>query len=152
MHCSARVLRRTICRACILGHPTQSWWIVFHMEQRQHVMRWSCAISSLYLTGTEEALNGLPPPGIERGTFCLQDRCSTTEPHRRDYVNDRDDFEPRVAEISVCKTTRVTAHSTRRMPTPDLFMITTTSVPITMWRLQLTHVYLLVFESGTRDQ
>ena len=24
----------------------------------------------------------MPPPGIEPGTFCLQDRCSTTEPHR----------------------------------------------------------------------
>ncbi len=25
----------------------------------------------------------MPPPRIELGTFCLQDRCSTTEPQRR---------------------------------------------------------------------
>ena len=36
----------------------------------------------------------LPPPGIEPGTFCLQDRCSTTEPHRRNSTCTAQPFQP----------------------------------------------------------
>ena len=35
---------------------------------------------------------GVPPPGIEPGNFCLQDRCSTTEPHRRNFDYYRNHF------------------------------------------------------------
>lgn len=46
----------------------------------------SCAVSMPdgYRSSAEKAL---PPPGIEPGTFCLQDRCSATEPHRRNFTN-----------------------------------------------------------------
>jgi hypothetical protein len=37
---------------------------------------------------------GMPPPGIEPGTFCLQDRCSTTEPHRRNFYSIKHHFSP----------------------------------------------------------
>uniref|UniRef100_M4BVW7 Uncharacterized protein n=1 Tax=Hyaloperonospora arabidopsidis (strain Emoy2) TaxID=559515 RepID=M4BVW7_HYAAE len=38
-------------------------------------------------TGTETSRKSVPPPGIEPGTFCLQDRCSATEPQRRCSTN-----------------------------------------------------------------
>jgi hypothetical protein len=49
-------------------------------EQWRYIL--SSGISTVGLL-SEGVRKGMPPPGIEPGTFCLQDRCSTTEPQRR---------------------------------------------------------------------
>jgi hypothetical protein len=59
---------------------------------------------------------GMPPPGIEPGTFCLQDRCSTTEPHRRNFHYFVTHFSPPLRFKTPQNTTKHTPHTSRTRP------------------------------------
>ena len=56
----------------------------------------------------------MPPPRIELGTFCLQDRCSTTEPQRRNATNKLAHFQPalELPPNNKYHTTHYTLHTT----------------------------------------
>ena len=82
----------------------------------------------------------MPPPGIEPGTFCLQDRCSTTEPQRRNEFHTLHQFRDKettthkqhtpthITSISHCHAGRLTGFCSCCAAVPHLSLCLCASV------------------------